>query len=444
MYDLEVWNHSYINEHCHGSLTGWIRELCGKYKVDLSGYSKDFGLYKLFKIDAGEELDVDEYHTPRGAYLIYDPKFWRLIDLPDDLKKLEPNKLPKTLQYIGGVDKEGKVLDKISDDWFQAGMILYKTWAGLKGLRKNPGLHMSGLIRVFEGCQDFDAFEDIAKTYISSYYSGWSKGNLYAGLESEKILSDKDALESLYVKYDVNNVPELIPKLEDSVHYLPTGHRVIVKHITKASEISTPGIKLMDGLVIGSDYSPVRTFHQNISIYVYDEGFVNDTSDTRLFSITGCVLNTTESKPFRAYGDVVELLSDCTIIAKGGESACITPVSPKLTIKGNGHKLTLVGTYRQPCIGPDTYNNLSYGRWSINNRMPFDSLVLDNVEVLCDSEVSNFAIGIYGCTEIPEITLINGASIECPELLGRRLVRTGHEGIIGSTKSAENAEYAIV
>ena len=95
------------------------------------------------------------------------------------------------------------------------------------------------------------------------------------------------------------------------------------------------------------------------------------------------------------------------------------------------------------CIGVETHTGMSYGRWEPGAGV-CKKIVLDNVRVICNSAVSDFALGNYGTEYVPEIELKNGASIECPEMHGKRvMVKSGAEDLWGSTKRSAPAVYEI-
>lgn len=126
---------------------------------------------------------------------------------------------------------------------------------------------------------------------------------------------------------------------------------------------------------------------------------------------------------------------------------CRIPIvaSKKAIIKGvPGSRLVLKATeMQQPCIGPATNTNLSYGRWEPSSYL-LESITVDGVEVVCESRTKNFAIGSYGRSEVPNVTLLNGGKLICPEMTGKRVVTHHAVAPEGSTKISEDMGYAIL
>lgn len=99
----------------------------------------------------------------------------------------------------------------------------------------------------------------------------------------------------------------------------------------------------------------------------------------------------------------------------------------------------------QACIGTETHTGMSYGRWEPGREPSLNKIIVDGVKVDCHSRVLNFSIGSYGEPAVPEIECINGGSLNCPEINGKRIMnRSGAEGLCGSTKRENCAEYEIV
>ena len=149
------------------------------------------------------------------------------------------------------------------------------------------------------------------------------------------------------------------------------------------------------------------------------------------------------SKPIRVVDGILMVETDSSIEASW--QPCVEhSKTSELIIRGNNTRLYLKGCDRQPCIGPRTNDNLSYGRWE-RSVCIFHKLILDNVHVVCEPFVKNFSIGTYGAEEVPEIVLLNGATIDCPEVKGTRVMTlSGLEGIYGSTKAYNPAVYDLV
>lgn len=146
--------------------------------------------------------------------------------------------------------------------------------------------------------------------------------------------------------------------------------------------------------------------------------------------------------PYKAGKDaIVEVIGDNSIVATG----CPLQASGTLTIKGSGTLTLECSEGMQACIGTETHTGMSYGRWEPGRWPSLNKIIVDGVKVDCHSRVLNFSIGSYGESEVPEIECINGGSLNCPEINGKRIMnRSGAEGLCGSTKRENCAEYKIV
>lgn len=168
--------------------------------------------------------------------------------------------------------------------------------------------------------------------------------------------------------------------------------------------------------------------------------FVNDAGRSELFEICGYNLSVEEyNRNVDVNSSILNVtVPNCTINAE-------TPINTnveELTIKSEiGSTLILKSGDRQPCIGPETDTKLSSGGWCQTYHKWIKKIILDNVHVICDNAVSNFSIGMYGVEDIPEIVLLNGATIECPEMHGTRIMNVIGES---SLKSDADVEYYIV
>lgn len=113
-----------------------------------------------------------------------------------------------------------------------------------------------------------------------------------------------------------------------------------------------------------------------------------------------------------------------------------------IAIKGSGI-LELVATeMMQPCIGSRTHTGMSYGRWSPTKCL-CKGIIVDGVEVRCQSVTSNFTIGAYNYDEIPEIRCINGGKLLCAETEHERILKYKATPPEGSTKISGEARYIL-
>lgn len=97
----------------------------------------------------------------------------------------------------------------------------------------------------------------------------------------------------------------------------------------------------------------------------------------------------------------------------------------------------------QPCIGHETWDGMSYGRWSPADEN-LEELIIENLDVICIGYAEQpFTLGSYGRNQVPEITL-NNAKFYCPEILGKRIVTKWATPPEGSSKISERMEYMII
>lgn len=117
----------------------------------------------------------------------------------------------------------------------------------------------------------------------------------------------------------------------------------------------------------------------------------------------------------------------------------------ELTIRGEGEGAVLrlyCDEDMQPCIGSRTHTGMSYGRWSMTT-CSLKKIIVDNVKVICYPKVENFSLGGYGVNAVPEIVLLNGGELHCPEATGKRYLVSFPKIPTGSTKISGSCTYAI-
>ena len=124
----------------------------------------------------------------------------------------------------------------------------------------------------------------------------------------------------------------------------------------------------------------------------------------------------------------------------------VQPAVDECTIKGDGSVVTMrVAEDQQPVIGIPTNTGLSYGRWEKASRPKCRKIILDNIHLTLISKVQNFSIGNYGYSDMPEIELINGATLEAPDYNQelKRFMTYCQPYPAGSTKLSEPCEYVM-
>lgn len=135
-----------------------------------------------------------------------------------------------------------------------------------------------------------------------------------------------------------------------------------------------------------------------------------------------------------------------TLVVEGdetltGEGPIVELLADTCIVKGDGGTLKLISTSRrQPCIGSETHDGMSYGRWSpVGCRCK--KLILKNIHLILESGVPNFTIGAYGYEEYPEVVLEDGATWEAPEAHKPRILFYCPKAPDGSTKISDDCEY---
>lgn len=380
-----------------------------------------------------------------GNELEYNEAYWELIDLPEEFKDGNDELLPKSLHYVGPV-VDGAVVEEFP--WFEYPVAMYKTFAGVKGLTKSPKVRMKHAYCMFEGCSDFADIEGAYEYYHRG--GGCAHSALFEDADIPGMLGNggywlKTESEILAEVFGVDSgsllkVLDSIPVQETKI-YFESGAYLQTKVIHKASEIKEGGKQVFSKGAVCSVWSPIRIGYNNVTIYFFADDFVNDIDDKEVMQVTGFVVNDTTSESFSVGRNAtVTVNTDCIVTSVEPPINCCGTV----TIKGTGQTLTLVSKGANPCIGPATWDGMSYGRWE-PSRERLGKIVLDGVHVVCKNEVvSNFSIGRYGTNDMPEIELKNGATLDCPEMKGERvMVKSGAEGLCGSTKRSDPAVYEL-
>jgi hypothetical protein len=144
-----------------------------------------------------------------------------------------------------------------------------------------------------------------------------------------------------------------------------------------------------------------------------------------------------------SFGNNTELEYD-----NNGESKTISSIytgnHEEIRIYGGGH-LIIEAAPIQPCIGPETNDGMSYGRWEPDEYNKLKKIVIDGVRVELRPCEEAFSIGGYNFKEYPTVELVNGGElINCPELTGERILVKIAYPPDGSTKICERPIYKII
>ena len=169
-------------------------------------------------------------------------------------------------------------------------------------------------------------------------------------------------------------------------------------------------------------------------------GFIPDTAEI----LPGMLLENIKSYVcFTASED-----NEYTLSVKGKSSITAdVPIitSSEVTIKGAIGSILILQSIgeKQPCIGPVTCTGMTDGYWEKAGQCP-SRIIIDGVEVICHSKVPNFTIGQYGSGEMPDVVLLNGGKLICPEMDKKRVVSHWAKPPFGSTVVCESMEYTVV
>lgn len=273
--------------------------------------------------------------------------------------------------------------------------------------------------------EDFDRFNS-SSFHSSSFHSAFEVNDF---MRSSKLLKSLNCFKVEFPYFTVRK--------------FSSGSTLTLQEAGKASDMKCPVCSIYDRIAICSNYFPADPLRFDCIIYRLSDDFVLDTDDEKLVNALGIKFNSTHLKnSYKAGKDaIVEVTGDNSIVATG----CPLQASGTLTIKGSGTLILECSEEMQACIGTETHTGMSYGRWEPGREPSLNKIIVDGVKVDCHSRVLNFSIGSYGEPEVPEIECTNGGSLNCPEINGKRIMnKSGAEGLCGSTKRENCAEYEIV
>lgn len=409
---------------------------------------------------------------------------WEIFEIPTEIIKKLGLEQDYSIKYVGPIVK-GTTVEEVPKV-----PLLYRTFADLKDLTELPlGLRRGLNYDIVAGCINFNPsldalhklstsmicgpytsnfLNDTGSPYITDYDKlGDKPSALIAKLlgldpsDAHKVLiktygEDFDRYNShnLHSVSDMNNFMRSINLLKAldcfkvtfphfTVRKFSSGSTITLQEVRKASDMKYSVCSVYDRIAICSDYFPASPLNFDCIIYHLSDDFVLDTDCENLVNALGIKFNNTHlQNPYQAGKDaIVEVAGDNSIIATG----CPLQASGTLTIKGSGTLNIECLDTMQACIGVETHTGMSYGRWEPGRTLSLKKIIVDGVKVNCHSKVLNFSIGSYGKAEVPEIECINGGSLNCPEINGKRIMnRSGAEGLCGSTKRENCAEYEIV
>lgn len=409
---------------------------------------------------------------------------WEIFEIPAEVIEKRELEQDYSIKYVGPIEN-GTTVEEVPKV-----PLLYRTFADLKDLTELPlGLQRGLNYDIVAGCSNlnpsssalqklmqrascgiytFKFLNDTGSPNIIDYDKlGDKPSKLVAKLlcldpsDVHKVLTDAYGEDfDKFNNYNFHGVPNISNfmrsiKLLKSLncfkvvfpHFIvrkfSSGSILTLQEVSKASDMKCPVCSIYDRIAICSDYFPADPLRFDCIIYHLLDDFVLDTDDEKLVNALGIKFNNTHLKnSYKAGKDaIVEVTGDNSIVATG----CQLQASGTLTIKGSGMLTLECSEGMQACIGTETHTGMSYGRWESGRGPSLNKIIVDGVKVDCHSRVLNFSIGSYGESEVPEIECINGGSLNCPEINGKRIMnRSGAEGLCGSTKRENCAEYKIV
>lgn len=408
---------------------------------------------------------------------------WEIFEIPAEVIEKRELEQDYSIKYVGPIEN-GTTVEEVPEV-----PLLYKTFAGIKELVEIPlGLRMGLNYDIVVGCEKFNPSIQSLHDLLINRSWGWCTTDFLNGtgspniIEISEVISKPSTLVSKLLgldQYDVhqtlvNSLGDHFDNYDDhtrhsvfgindfvssqeflralncftvefphfAVRKFSTGHILTFQTVDKASAMRHPIRKIFDRIAVYSVHN-LSVSNQNYIIYRLSDDFVLDTDDEKLVNALGLKFNNTHLKnSYKAGKDaIVEVTGDNSIVATG----CPLQASDTLTIKGSGMLTLECSEGMQACIGIETHTGMSYGRWEPGRGPSLNKIIVDGVKVDCHSRVLNFSIGSYGESEVPEIECINGGSLNCPEINGKRIMnRSGAEGLCGSTKRENCAEYEII
>lgn len=409
---------------------------------------------------------------------------WEIFEIPAEVIEKRELEQDYSIKYVGPVEN-GTTVEEVPKV-----PLLYRTFADLKDLIELPlGLQRGLNYDIVAGCSNFNPSSSALQKLTQRVFCGTSTINFLNNTGSPNIIDyDKfaDKPSDLVAKLlcldpsDVHKVltetcgedfdqfdafyshsdfavkdfmcsTKLLKSLDCfkvtfphfTVRKFSSGSTLTLQEVSRASDMKCSICSIYDRVAICSDYFSADPLRFDCIIYHLSDDFVLDTDDEKLVNALGIKFNNTYLKhSYKAGKDaVIEVTGDNSIVATG----CPLQASGTLTIKGSGTLTLECSEPMQACIGTETHTGMSYGRWEPGREPSLNKIIVDGVKVDCHSRVLNFSIGSYGESEVPEIECVNGGSLNCPEINGKRIMnRSGAEGLCGSTKRENCAEYEVV
>lgn len=415
--------------------------------------------------------------------VIGDSANWRIVPVSEEAKQQYDLDEDYTIEYVG------PIIDDSTVERVPNVPLLYQTFHDLPELVHLPsGLKKYGCMNVIVNCPKFNpSLKELMVNFVNTAYSSWAALEPFKNAKSPHLIGYADfgdtasyILSTLFsLDYDLvhNRLISVLGKTVDNNMHLhgprnwfiddflrsarfltmcsalydlipektikfTTGCVLDVRRVSRSSEMTYEAQRVSDKFALAGRYRPCAILQENCILYKLSDDFVIDNDDEELINAFGIKFNDLHlTNAYKAGNDAtVEVSGDSSIISAG----CPLQASGILTIKGSGTLTIECTESMQACIGTETHTGMSYGRWEPGIDKPLKNIIIDGVHVICKSKVENFSLGSYGESSQPVIEYLNGGSIDCPENNGYRImVRSGAEGLCGSTKRECSAKYEL-
>lgn len=357
-----------------------------------------------------------------GQSFVYDEKLWEETVVPyEEVEEADEEVCLVSLRYVGPI-VDGKIVGKVPDI-----PTMYRVFEGCATLVEPPIFNLNNCIGVFVGCESLRPSLEWHREMAKRPGIVW--GNLFDGCNSQYVYDYGEAVgdgiasaitgEVQTGVIDRQALVDLCAKSEvkEGGYTFVDNRVVVVKQINRLSEVEGDLLAFNRKVLLASN--GVMEYR----VYLLGDDFVVDEPNAEMYKVFGFKVNGGEMKKSLPLGENATLeCSGDTVI----ECGCCLEAWGELRIHGSG-SLELRGKAMQPCIGPKTEVSGARGWWKPSDKT-LTKIVVDGVRVICRNSVPNFAVGTYGREGVPEICVVNGGSLECPEQEGERVLAAVEDG----------------
>lgn len=391
----------------------------------------------------------------------YDENLWKLIPTPNNVR------CTHTIHYIGPI-VNGKIIGHVP--YFPSYL---ETFCNNKELIHPPIIPNDfGMDRTFYGCSNLQLTIPYI-TKMENELSDWDEGIVggYDYTGSPNIIDDKDGCygidlvarafgvtaevmaEALPAYKDVSNLgsiysignalsPEdilsIVTKIKpEKTLFYSSGAYMDFREAKASSEILYKVFACNDEYILTSKHTKPGVGQDDIIIYKIDKDFIVNSDDEKLIAYFGRELNNVDMHcTYDAGENGVIINRGMSCIETAG---CPISATGTLTIKGSGFLDVVCKARRYPCIGTKTRREGRTWLTPDENAPRLNNIIIDGVHVKCASFAKDFCLGTYGLEYVPNIELLNGGTIECPEAYGeRKLVQPP---VKGKRRQLEEVKY---